>query len=170
MFFSKPSTTVDLFRRTRSHPQPYQSTVRNDFRGRFRGHFRGRGRGGFSLIEVMVVVVIIALLAGIVGISVSGYTDRGRKTKAKADLANIASAIKSYYGDNGRYPDPAEGIEALLPDYLEQIISDPWGGAYQYEVPGTQGPFDVICFGADNREGGEGVDADFTNWTINEQP
>lgn len=140
-------------------------TARQPRRKNFRGF-----RGGISLIEVMVVVVIIALLAGIVGFNVAGFTDRGRKTKAKADLANIASAVKSYYGDHGRYPDPAEGIEALVPDYLEQTSTDPWGGSYQYENPGAEGPFDLICFGADGREGGEGMDADFTNWSINEQP
>ncbi|MEM1356361.1 MAG: type II secretion system major pseudopilin GspG [Planctomycetota bacterium] len=140
-------------------------------RQRSRKNFRGfRGRGGFSLIEVMVVVVIIALLAGAVGFSVSGYTDRGRKTKAKADLATIAGAIKSYYGDHGRYPDPSGGIGVLVPDYLEQTVADPWGGAYQYELPGAEGPFDVICFGADGREGGEGIEADFTNWSQPEQP
>jgi len=134
---------------------------------RFRGHhFRGRG---FSLIEVMVVVVIIALLAGVVGISVAGYTDRGRVTKAKADLATIGGAVKSYYGDHGRYPDPSQGLSVLVPDYLDQITLDPWGGSYQYEMPGTAGPFDVICFGADGREGGEGVDADLTNWGLTDQ-
>ena len=125
-----------------------------------RPHFRG-----FSLIEVMVVVVIIALLAGAVGFSVSGFTDRGRITKAKADLSTISSAVKSYYGDHGRYPDPAEGLSVLVPDYLDQMVLDPWGGEYQYEYPGSEGEFDVICFGADGREGGEGKDADLTNWS-----
>jgi len=129
-----------------------------------------RRRRGFSLIEVMVVVVIIALLAGLVGISVAGYTDRGRVTKARADLATIAGAIKSYYGDHGRYPDPSEGLEVLVPDYIDQVLADPWGGAYQYEYPGADGEFDVICFGADGREGGEGTDADLTNWSAGEQP
>ena len=126
-------------------------------------------RRGFSLIEVMVVVVIIALLAGMVALNLAGHTDKARKTKARADLATIASAIKSYYNDHGRYPDPSEGIEGLVPDYLEQTANDPWGDNYQYEMPGVEGPFEVICFGADNREGGEGNDADFTNWSINEQ-
>ena len=128
---------------------------------------RGNLPGGFSLIEVMVVVVIIALLAGVVGISVTGYVDKGRKTKAKADLAQIAGAVKSYYADHGKYPDPAEGIGVLVPQYLDPIGTDPWGGEYQYEFPGVDGPFDVICFGADGREGGEGSDADMTNWSIN---
>lgn len=140
-------------------------------RQRRRRNIRGfRGRGGFSLIEVMVVVVIIALLAGVVGFSVAGYTDRGRKTKAKADLATISAAIDSYRGDHGRYPDPSDGLEVLVPDYLKQMVTDPWGGAYQYELPGADGPFDVICFGADGREGGEGIEADFTNWTQPDQP
>jgi general secretion pathway protein G len=125
-------------------------------------------RGGFSLIEIMVVVVIIALLAGAVGISVSGYTDRARRTKAKADLATIAGHVNSYYGDHGKYPDPAEGLSALVPDYMPQLIQDPWGGDYQYEMPGNGGDFDVICFGADGREGGEGKNADMTNWTVND--
>lgn len=129
-----------------------------------------RRRRAFSLIEVMVVVVIIAMLAGIAGFSMSGYTDRGRKTKAKADLAVIAGAIKSYYGEHGRYPDPSDGIESLVPDYLEQSIVDPWGNAYQYELPGENGPFEVICFGADKRDGGDGIDADFTNWSMDDQP
>lgn len=123
---------------------------------------------GFSLIEVMVVVVIIALLAGAVGISVAGYTDRGRVAKAKSDLATISGAVKSYYGDHGRYPDPSEGLSLLVPDYLDQLSKDPWGSDYQYELPGTNGPFDVICFGADGREGGDGKDADLTNWGLSD--
>lgn len=135
-----------------------------------RRHFRGPGVRGFSLIEVMVVVVIIALLAGIVGISVTGYVDKGRQTKAKADLSMIAGAVKSYYADHGKYPDPSEGIALLVPDYLDPVGKDPWGGEYQYEYPGVEGAFDVICFGADGREGGEDADADLTNWNISEQP
>ena len=131
---------------------------------------RLRSSRGFSLIEIMVVIVIIALLAGLVGISVAGYTDRARVTKAKADLATIAGAVKSYYGDHGRYPDASEGLSILVPEYLEQVVKDPWGGEYQYEYPGQGGAFDVICFGADGREGGEDVDADLTNWSVGEQP
>ncbi len=157
MFYKTPPTRSDHAARTVSTSHKWM-----------RKYFRGRG--GFSLIEVMVVVVIIALLAGVVGFSVAGYTDRGRKTKAKADLATIASAIKSYYGNYGRYPDPSEGLEVLVPEYLEQTVKDPWGGTYQYELPGTDGPFDVICFGADGREGGDGIEADFTNWTQDDQP
>ena len=127
-------------------------------------------RGGFSLIEVMVVVVIIALMAGVAGIAVPRYIDRARTAKAKADLSVISGHIKSYYGDHGRYPDPSEGLAALVPDYMDQMVQDPWGGDYQYEYPGTEGEFDVICFGADGREGGEGKDADLTNWSPGSAP
>ncbi len=148
-------------------PQPKMNNLHQQRRTRnpWRRSENFRVRGGFSLIEIMVVVVIIALLAGLVGVSVSGYTDRARKTKAKADLSVIAGHIKSYYGDHGRYPDPSEGLAALVPDYMDQVVQDPWGGDYQYEYPGTEGEFDVICFGADGREGGEGKDADLTNWS-----
>ena len=123
-------------------------------------------RRGFSLIEIMVVIVLIALLASIVGISVPRYMDRGRVAKAKADLSIIANAVGSYYTEHGRYPDPSDGIDALIPDYLEQKVQDPWGGDYQYEWPGESHAFDVICWGADGRPGGEGVNTDLTNWTL----
>lgn len=154
-----------------SDPNPTKQrgtmSTRQCLLGRSRRRSKRTSRG-FSLIEIMVVVVIIALLAGVVGVSVAGYTDKARATKAKADLATIAGAVKSYYGENGKYPDPSEGLEVLVPDYLDQMIADPWGGAYQYEMPGREGPFDVICFGADGRDGGEGKDADLTNWGVTE--
>ena len=123
----------------------------------------------FSLIEVMVVVVIIALLASIVGINVGSYIDKANQKKARADIAAIVTAVKAYYADHGRYPDSSEGISVLVPEYIEQMSLDPWGNDYQYEFPGADGAFDVICFGADGREGGEGNEADLTNWNLNEK-
>lgn len=142
------------------------SPIIRSARGYFPGRFRRRFRGGFSLIEIMVVIVLIALLASIVGISVPRYMDKGRVAKARADLAVLANAVKAYYAEHGRYPDPAGGLDALVPEYLEQTIRDPWGGAYQYELPGEEHAFDVICWGADGRSGGDGADADLTNWTV----
>lgn len=132
-------------------------------------HTTQRRQAAFSLIEIMVVIVLIALLASIVGISVPKYMDKGRVSKAKADLSVIANAVKAHYAETGRYPDPADGIDALVPEYLEQMIKDPWGGAYQYELPGEGHAFDVICWGADGRSGGDGADADLTNWTLQDQ-
>ncbi len=130
-------------------------------------HLRGRisiFRGGFSLIEIMVVIVIIALLASIVGINVKSYRDKASQKKARADIAVYVTAMKSFYADKGRYPTMSEGLEILAPEYIDQISLDPWGNAYQLEVPGAEGAFDIICFGADGSEGGEGVDQDLTNW------
>lgn len=125
-------------------------------------------RGGFSLIELMVVLVIIALLASLVGINVQGYLDSARQRKARADLAILHNQVKAYYADHGRYPTTSEGLEALTPKYVELLSKDPWGRAYQYEQPGRERAFDIICFGADGREGGDESDRDLTNWTIND--
>ena len=135
---------------------------------RLRHPTRSKRMHGFSLIEIMVVIVLIALLASIVGISVPRYMDKGRVSKVKADLSVIANAVKAHYAEHGRYPDPSDGIDALVPEYLEQMMKDPWGGDYQYELPGEEHAFDVICWGADGRSGGDGVDRDLTNWTLQE--
>ena len=128
----------------------------------------GRARQcGFSLIEIMVVLVIIALLASLIGINVQGYMDRARQKKARADLAILHNQVKAFYADHGRYPAPNEGLSALVPDYVEQLAKDPWGRAYQYEVPGIRGrAFEILCFGADGREGGTEADADLSNWSL----
>ena len=122
---------------------------------------------GFTLVELMVVIVIIGLLASVVTINVRAHLIKARQNVAKAEIATIVSALSSFYATMGRYPTNEEGIEALtkptdkLPEpLLERMPVDPWGKPYQYNAPGTQGPFDVICYGADGREGGEGVDAD----------
>ena len=122
---------------------------------------------GFSLVEIMVVIVIIALLASIVGINVKSYRDKASQKKARADIAVLVTAMKSFYADKGRYPTAGEGLAVLAPEYIDQVSLDPWNNAYQFEVPGSEGAFDVICFGADGAEGGEGIDQDLTNWNIN---
>lgn len=123
------------------------------------------GLGGFSLLEVMVVLVIIALLSGIVSINVKSHIDSGRQRKARADIAVLASQVKTFYANNGRYPSSSEGLGVLVPGYVEVLPLDPWGGEYQYENPGAERAFDIISFGADLREGGDGVDEDITNWS-----
>ena len=134
------------------------------------GQSRVRGIGfrrGFSLIELMVVLVIIALLAGMIGINVQGYMDRARQKKARADLAILHNQVKAFYADHGRYPTMSEGLGALVPQYIEQLGKDPWGRAYQYEIPGGRGrAFEIVCFGADGREGGSEADADLSNWSL----
>ena len=120
-------------------------------------------RYGFSLIEVMIVVVIIGLLAGVVTYATSGYLGRAKRERARSDVATYAGAVDGYYLANGRYPDNREGLKALAPNFVKVVQNDPWGRPYQYVQPGRTGPYDVVCYGADGREGGTGDDADITN-------
>lgn len=136
-----------------------------------------RGRGGFSLVEIMLVIVIIALLAGAVSINVRGSLIKAKQSRAKADIATIEHALSLFWQSYNRYPTNDEGLlilckpsdklpEPLLPD--EPL--DPWGNAYQYVCPGVNGqPYSIICLGADGREGGSGVDADITNEDLRKQ-
>jgi general secretion pathway protein G len=126
---------------------------------------RGQKRRGFSLIEVMIVVVIIGLLAGIVTYATTGYLERAKRKKAAADLAVLRGAVDQFYIDKGRFPDNREGLAVLVPQFVTPPIpNDPWGRAYQYIQPGRNGlAFEVITYGADGREGGTGADADLSS-------
>ena len=111
----------------------------------------------------MVVVVIIGLLAGAVAIKVSSYVDKARLNRAKSDIAVIVNAIESYYLDRAAYPSNEEGLAAL-----ESVTNptDPWGRPYLYNQPGRNEPYEVVCYGADGREGGEGPDRDISSETL----
>lgn len=141
---------------------------------------RGSGnRDGFTLVELMVVVVIIGLLATVVAINVLPSQDRAMIGKAKADIAVLEQAVETYRLDNLTFPDGQAGLNALVaapaglaqPEryrqggYIRRLPQDPWGNPYQYRQPSAHGgQFDVWSFGADGREGGEGNDADIGNW------
>ena len=120
---------------------------------------------GFSLVELMVVIVIIGLLATIVIINVMPAADRAANTKARADIATLEQAIEMYRLDHLTYPTVAEGLQTLVAGhYIRRLPNDPWGNPYRYAIPGRQGqPFEISSYGADGREGGEGADADITN-------
>lgn len=137
---------------------------------------------GFTLIEIMVVVVIIGILIGLVAPNVLGRVDKARVTAAKTDIATLEQSLEMYRLDNHAYPSTDQGLEALIakpngePDaknwnpegYLKkkQLPKDPWGNAYQYVNPGQEGrAYDLYSFGADGREGGENYDADVGNWS-----
>lgn len=131
---------------------------------------------GFTLIEIMVVVVILALLGTLVFQAVGDRPDQARKVKARNDISAIESALKLYRLDNYKFPAQGDGLSALLTNtansdnwrgpYLERLSKDPWGNAYQYRNPGTKGgKIDVFSYGADAAEGGSGPDADIGNWS-----
>ncbi len=133
---------------------------------------------GFTLVELMVVIVIIGLLATIVALNVLPSGDTARIQKAKADIAQIEGGLELFKLQNINYPTTTQGLQALvtqpdgLPDpsryqrggYLKRLPEDPWGNAYLYAAPGQHGEFDVWTFGADGKEGGEGVNADIGSW------
>lgn len=120
--------------------------------------------GGFTLIEVMVVVVILAILATVVVPRIMDRPDQARVTKAQQDIRAIEAALNLYRLDNFRYPSTDENLDILVPKYLDRVPEDPWGNTYFYLSPGEQGEFDIFSLGADGAEGGEGVDADIGNW------
>ena len=121
---------------------------------------------GFSLIEVMVVIVIIGLLAGAVALQVTGYMDSAEINRAKSDIATIIDAVELYRLENKRYPTNEEGLEVLSIDNLK----DPWGNRYEYNSPGSSGePFEIVTYGSDGREGGEGTAADMYSWQVRER-
>jgi general secretion pathway protein G len=121
-------------------------------------------RKAFSLVEVMIVVVIIGLMAGLVTYATTGYLERAKKQRARSDVATYAGAVDSYYLAHGYYPDNRESLKALVPEFIKVLQNDPWGHPYQYVQPGKDHPYDIICYGADGKEGGTGADADITNW------
>jgi len=135
-------------------------------------------QSGFTLIEVMVVVVILGILAAIVVPRVMDRPDAARITKARADIRALESALNLYKLDNFGYPNTDQGLQALVnkpsgtPEprnwkkYMDRMPKDPWGSDYQYLSPGVQGAVDIFSFGADGQLGGEESNADIGNWNL----
>jgi general secretion pathway protein G len=139
---------------------------------------QGLRQGGFTLIEIMVVVVILGILAAIVAPNVISRIDDASINRAKQDIRGIESALKLYYMDNSRYPSTDQGLEALTSrpndptvrnwrgPYLDKMPRDPWNNPYRYLYPGRHGEFDVFTYGADGQPGGEGINAEIGNWSV----
>jgi general secretion pathway protein G len=137
---------------------------------------RRAAQAGFTLIELMVVLVIIGVLAALIVPNALDRADDARVTAARTDVNNLMQALKLYKLDNQRYPTSEQGLQALVSrpatapappnwkPYLEKLPNDPWGRAYQYLNPGVKGEIDVMSFGADGQTGGEGVNADIGSW------
>ncbi len=137
-----------------------------------------RNARGFTLVELMVVIVIIGLLSTVVMINVMPSQDRAMVEKARADVSVLEQAVETYRLDNLAYPRTEDGLDALLqpppglarPEryrkggYIRRLPTDPWGNEYQYRQPGRRGGFDVFSFGADGAEDGDGDAADIGNW------
>jgi general secretion pathway protein G len=137
-------------------------------------------RSGFTLIEIMVVIIILGILVGLIVPRFMEKPEKARMVKAQMQIESISAALKEYKLDNGDYPTTEQGLEALVekpsigkipkkyPEkgYFPKIPKDPWGNDYVYISPGEHGDFDLISYGADGEEGGEGKDADIQSWEI----
>ncbi|TET95579.1 MAG: type II secretion system protein GspG, partial [Desulfobacteraceae bacterium] len=139
-------------------------------------------RRGFTLIEIMVVMVILGILAGLIIPRIMGRPEEARRTKARVQIESIETALKLYRLDSGSYPTTEQGLQALVEPpavgklpiawreggYLEKgkVPKDPWGNEYVYLCPGIHGDFDLISYGADGETGGEGKDQDINSWEL----
>jgi general secretion pathway protein G len=154
--------------------------MRNALTNSGRGWLSRSAQRGFTLIEIMVVVVIMGILAALVVPKLMGRTDDARITAAKQDIATLMQALKLYKLDNQRYPTTEQGLQALVAKptsgpaangwktggYIDKLPKDPWGGQYQYLSPGVKGEVDVFSYGADGQPGGAGNDADIGSWDL----
>ncbi len=135
-----------------------------------------RKQAGFTLIELMIVIIIIGLIAGIVTPNIIKRLDKAKQNTAFAQIESLSQALDSFRLDTGRYPTTQEGLMALVkkpaakaekwdgPYLKKELPRDPWGNDYEYKSPGAHGDFDIISYGADGKEGGEKIDKDIVSW------
>jgi general secretion pathway protein G len=131
------------------------------------------GRSAFSLVEFTAVLALMAIVAGIVTLSIRPLMVKGKQDAARTEIAQVCGALESFYTTYNRYPSNAEGLsvlrqktEKLTEPLLTRDAVDPWGNAYQYNAPGREGPYEVLSFGADGKAGGDGGDKDIGSWEL----
>ncbi|MGD8348627.1 MAG: type II secretion system major pseudopilin GspG [Gammaproteobacteria bacterium] len=138
-----------------------------------------RSTRGFTLLEIIVVVAIIAILAAYIAPKIAGRVDDARISKAKSDIRTLENSLEYYKLDNFTYPSSSQGLDALVNrpsgentknwregGYIKKLYKDPWGNEYLYQYPGTHGDYDVYTLGSDGAVGGEGDAADIGNWNL----
>lgn len=142
-----------------------------------------RADRGFTFIEIMVVVAILAILAALVVPRIMGRTDDAKRTAAKVQIRNIEGALQLYKLDNGVYPSTEQGLRALVEKpsvgvvpkkwkvggYLPKLPEDPWGNPFKYQSPSQKGDYEVMSLGTDGEVGGEGSNADIANWNLDKE-
>ena len=141
-----------------------------DFKKRYKKH--NRGQRGFTLVELLLVLVILALIAGLVLPGIIGKAESAKAKAASAQISRISMSVESFYLDTGNTPSSLEelvneppGVTGWTGPYIKNsLLKDPWGQPYQYRVPGEHGDFDIESFGADRQRGGEGKNADINSW------
>ncbi len=156
-----------------------QFDSQKEFRGNTVGRTLKTRQSGFTLIEIMVVVIILGILAAIVAPNVIGRVDDAQIARVQQDLRGVENALKFYRLDNFAYPTNEQGLQALVTKpndpnirnwnaggYLDRLPKDPWGKEYQYLNPGQNGEIDIYTLGRDGRPGGEGIDADLGSWEL----
>lgn len=143
-----------------------------------------RAHAGFTLIELLIVMVILGLLAALVGPKLFGHVDQAKVDTTRSQISALETALDTFRLDAGRYPTTDEGLSVLLAapaddspgasrwrgPYLKKKAKDGWGNDFHYTAPGQHGDYDIVSYGADNKEGGDGNDADIANWDADSAP